>query len=154
MKTNYQKRLAGTLQPCREKKLLDFEAFFEVTEPLSKLDKPGREFFEYVCSLLISNKQLTTADLPAITRAAGIWEIFIQAQLACQKNGYYQETKSGYTAKNAHWQVLTDAEKLLTGFEKSFGLTILSRSKIDLQPIPRHNPNDKYFSSNNDDDFS
>ncbi len=146
MKTNYQKKLSGTIQPCREKNPIDFEPVLEVPEPLSKLDKPGKEFFEYVCSLLISNKQLTTADLPAITRAAGIWEIFMQAKSACQEHGYYQETKSGYTAKNAHWQVLTDAEKILTGFEKSFGLTVLSRSKIDITPIKAYDPDDDDFS--------
>lgn len=142
----YQKQMAGTLQPCREKNLIDFEPVFEIPEPLSKLDQPGQEFFEYVCSLLISNKQLTTADLPAITRAAGIWEIFIQAKAACSKHGYYQETKTGYQAKNVHWQVLTDAEKILTGFEKSFGLTVLSRSKIDITPIKAYDPDDGDFS--------
>jgi len=145
MKTNYQKKLSGTSQPCREKNLIDFEPLFEVPESLSKLDKPGQEFFKYVCSLLISNKQLTTGDIPAISRAAGIWEIFVQAKTACSKHGYYQETKSGYTAKNAHFQVLVDAEKILTGFEKSFGLTVLSRSKIELQHIPGYDPNDEDF---------
>ena len=146
MKTIQQKMLSGTLQKCRMKNPVEYEPLKEIPDPLSKLDNPGKEFFEYVCSLLISNKQLTTADIPAITRAAGIWEIFMQAKSNCSKYGYFQETKSGYSAKNAHIQALVDCEKILTAFEKSYGLTLLSRSKIDISAIPMRDPNDEDFS--------
>lgn len=146
MKTIQQKKLSGTLQKCRMKNPVEYEPVKEIPEPLSKLDKPGSEFFEFVCSLLISNKQLSTADIPAITRAASVWGIFMEAKENCSKYGYFQETKSGYTAKNAHIQALVDCEKILTAFEKSYGLTLLSRSKIDISAIPVRYPDDDDFS--------
>ena len=132
MKTKQQKIITGTFRQDRVKTGLTFEPLSEIPEPFEVLREHGAKYFRAVCECLISNKTLTAADIPAVTRAAQQYAMYCGAVDGIRKNGAYQETKSGYTAKNAYFQILQDCEKVLQGFERAYGLTLSSRLKFDL----------------------
>jgi P27 family predicted phage terminase small subunit len=132
MKTKQQKIITGTFRKDRVKVGLTFAPLKEIPEPFEPLKEHGAKYFRAVCECLISNKTLTAADIPAVSRAAQQYAMYCCAVDGIRKHGAFQETKSGYTAKNAYFQILQDCEKVLQGFERAYGLTLSSRLKFDL----------------------
>lgn len=144
-KTKFQKQLAGTLRPDRDRTPLTCEPLNEVPQPFAPLSDTGKRYFQAVCEVLLSNGTLTAADLPAITRAAEIYEFYVDAKKAVRELGAWTTTQSGYTSKSAPWQVMTDAEKALASFERSFGLTLAARAKLPPAPVKEGpNPFDQF----------
>jgi len=151
MKTNNQKMMQGTLKKSRIKNTINFTPLAFIPKPLEELDKVGRQYYDYVCELLLSNKTLTSADIGALTMAAKIYSVFSLAAENVKIHGYFQKTPRGYTSKNAHFQTMMDSNKALKEFESLYGLNLSSRLKLDLGKGCKK---EKYFSSENDDDFS
>jgi phage terminase small subunit len=128
-----KKQIQGTFRKDRVKNFATFEPLTEIPQPFAgdMLDKEGMIYFKLVCEALLNNGMLTIADTIPITRAANWYSYFKQAERACQDKGYYQQTKSGYTAKSAHFQVLQDSEKALAAFERNYGVSLLYRLKME-----------------------
>jgi len=146
MITNKEKQRRGTLQKSRVKNPMTFELIDNIPDPLEELDVSGQRYFNYVCGLLISDNKLTGADIGAITTAAKVYSVFIEACQNVNKHGYYQLTKSGYSAKNAHFITLMDCNKALRDFEGCYGLNLASRSKLNFPILKKIDEDDAFFS--------
>jgi len=139
-----EKKLRGTFDPSKVRKLATFDLLTEIPEPTQDLAPDELAYFRACCEAMISNHTLSGAYIPGISRAARMYGIYLQALKDIQVHGCYQTTQSGYTAKNGYFQVLTDAEKSLTAFERSNGLNLASFSKLPEQPAPKKsNPFDE-----------
>lgn len=107
------------------------------------LEPDELQYFNLCAEVMISNNTLTSADIPSLTRASKMYGVYQQAMKDIEVHGCYQVTQSGYTAKNGYFQVLTDAEKMLSSFEKCQGLNLVSRSKLPpIEPPKKKNPFD------------
>lgn len=135
-----EKKRRGTFDRSKIRTPLTFKPLTEIPEPMTELDPGERGYFDLCAEVMISNGTLTSADVPGMERAAKMWGIYQKALGEVKKLGCYQTTKNGYTAKNGPFQVLCEAEKLLTSWERSQGLTIVSRSKLP-PPTPPQKPN-------------
>jgi len=142
--TEKEKKIRGTFEASKIRTPLTFEPLTKIPEPMMKLGPIEMEYFQHCAEIMISNHTLTSADVPGLSRAANIYRIYRQAIEDINVHGCYQVTQSGYTAKNGYFQVLTDAEKHLTSFERSQGLNLVSRSKLPPPPpAPEKNPFDE-----------
>ena len=121
---------------------LNYNPIRSIPEPLEDLKPNARYYYNYICQVLISNKSLTAADVPAITQAAILYGIFSDASAMITKEGYFQMTQSGYTAKNAHMQVMNDAYKSIKFFENLYGFNLASRGKINVSHTKEDDPFD------------
>lgn len=141
MKTRQQKIISGTYRPDREKSCMNFEPLKTVPEPFEKLSPKSRRYFENVCYCLLNSGALTQADIPIVTRASKIFGQWCDAQADIEKNGTIQRTQSGYSAKTAAWTIAIDCDKQLTSFEKSYGLSLSARQKMDIPQQKDAEPN-------------
>lgn len=131
-KTTSEKAKQGTLRKSREREALNYEPLEVIPEPLKKLDDTAMVYFNFICEILLSNKTLTNADVPAVSNAAKYYSIFDKASDMVETEGYCQTTQSGYTAKNAHFQVMNDARKAIMDFENLYGFNLASRGRINI----------------------
>lgn len=133
-KTKAEKEMAGTLRPCREvDNPLTFAPINSVSTP-DYLDGYAVEFFEYYTKILAVVGILTPADIGEIEQAAISYDALRDAYDYIKEHGAVQTTESGYTQKNAHWQVLMDARKVLSEFYGKYGLNVISRERITMKP--------------------
>lgn len=140
MKTRHQKMISGTYRPDREPSGMTFEPLQSVPAPFENLSQTSQRYYQNVCSCLLSNQTLTAADIPIVTRAAQIFGQWCDAMGDIEKNGTIQRTQSGYTAKTAAFTIAIDCDKQLTSFEKSYGLNLSARQKMDI-PIQKDEVN-------------
>jgi len=143
--TQEQKFQRGTLQKCRIKDSLTYEPLNELPAPAFELNEKGRDYFNRFCTILLSNKTLTIADIPIITRASKYYEIFIEANEGVKEYGAVQTTKTGYTAKNGYFVTMTDAEKRITEIEALYGMNLTARIRINIPKAEKTTPADKDF---------
>ena len=134
-KTIQEKQKQGTYRKSRESVPLTFQPLTEIPNPFFELSDVELKYFNLCCQVLISNNTLTIADTMGISRAARTYGIYLKALQDIEKFGSQQTTSTGYTTKSGAWVVAADCEKILTGFEKSQGLNLVSRSK--LPPAPK-----------------
>jgi len=142
--TKQEKINRGTYDPSKERQTLTFAPLKRMPNPTMDLNEIELQYFHNVCRAMLSNKTLTGADVPCITRACKMYSLYCRSLEDVNKFGAYQTTATGYTAKSGYFQVLIDTEKALQAFERSMGLNILSRSKLPT-PAPeiRKNAFDK-----------
>ncbi|MCX6252779.1 MAG: P27 family phage terminase small subunit [Bacteroidetes bacterium] len=147
--TNNEKLIKGTLQKCRVKENLSYDPLNEIPKPEFDLNADGKEYFESFCSILLSNRTLTDADIPIITRAARYYELYKEADKGIKVNGAVQITQSGYSAKTGHFVAMLDAEKRITEIEALYGMNLTARGKINIPKTEKKNAFDLI-----DEDFS
>ncbi|MFZ4521474.1 MAG: P27 family phage terminase small subunit [Bacteroidales bacterium] len=135
--TKAEKLIRGTFDPSKIRPVLTSNPLLAIPDPMTKLSSVEMEYYRLCAEIMISNHTLTSADIPGLTRAAAMFAIFEQAKQDIAIHGCYQTTQSGYTAKNGYFQVLCDAEKMLTSFERGQGLNLVSRSKLPPPPDPK-----------------
>lgn len=143
--SNTEKEKRGTLRKSRIKETLSYLPLTKVPTPAFTLNKYGLDYFKRFCSILLSNKSLTIADIPIITRASKYYEIFIEADNGVKKYGAVQTTKTGYTAKNGYFVTMTDAEKRLTEIEALYGMNLTARIKINIPKEEKKNRAEEDF---------
>jgi phage terminase small subunit len=144
--TKAEKMIRGTFEASKIKKPLNFLPLETVPEPMMKLHPVEMEYYQLCAECMVGNNTLTSADLPGLTRAAKMYGIFQQALKDIEKNGCYQVAKSGYNSPNAYFMVLINSEKMLTAWERSQGLNLVSRSKLpEPPPPPEINPFDEFL---------
>ena len=136
------KQLQGTVQKCRVKTPPSYEPLTSVPDPAFELNDDGMEYFTRFCQILLSNRTMTVAYVPIITRAARFYEIYKRADRKCQETGEVQVTASGYTAKTGHFVVMTDADDRITKIEAMFGMNLAALLKMDLPKTEKKNPLD------------
>ena len=142
-KTPEVKRLQGTLKISREKSELTYEPLTSVPAPSFNLTKPGQIYFDQFCEILISNKTLTVADVPIITRCARWFEIYKEADDLVMVHGASQVTTTGYTQKSGYFTVMADADDRVTKIEALYGMNLTARTKIGLPKQKKENPFDE-----------
>ena len=138
-----EKKIKKTARKDREIYSLSYDPISEVPEPAFDLNADGQKYFGRFCQILLSNKTLTIADIPIITRAAMYYEIFSDARDSVRINGATQITKTGYTAKNGYFVTMTDAEKRVTEIEALYGMNLTARTKINLPKPEKKNAFDE-----------
>jgi len=134
-KSKERKTRQGTFRQDRNKKLHTLQPLTFIPKPLMDLNKYEHEYYNLCCEILLSNGTLTAADILGISRAAKTYGIYQKALEELANHGSYQTTKSGYTTKSGPFVVVADCEKLLTTFERSQGLNLISRSKLPEQKL-------------------
>jgi len=142
-KTAEQKQKQGTLKKSREKAILTYDPLIKVPSPTFKLTTIGRSYFTRFCQILISNKTLTVADIPLITRTARWYEIYKQSDKDVAEHGAVQITSTGYTQKSGYLTVMTDAEDRIVKSENLYGMNLSARTKINLPKTEKKNPFDE-----------
>jgi P27 family predicted phage terminase small subunit len=135
-----EKKKKGTIRKDRIATLLSYDPLVKIPKPAFTLNKDGRKYFNRFCQILLSNKTLTIADVPIITRAARYFEIFSEANENVLEKGAVQKTKTGYTAKNGYFVTMTDAEKRVTDIEALYGMNLSARMKINIPKPEKENP--------------
>ena len=142
-KSTKEKIITGTLQRVRITDKLSYDSLNDVPDPLEELDKKSSRYYYYICEVLLSSGLLTSADIPAITQAAILYGIFSDAYTELKEKGYYYETTSGYTGKNAHLQAMNDSYKNVKQFENLYGFNVSARGKINIPQKKEINPLDE-----------
>ena len=128
-----EKIASGTLQKCRLKNNPTYAPIDFIPDPLRALNGNGMIYFKNFCQLLISNKTMTMAYVPIITRASRYYEIYCRMDDAVDKEGEIQiAEKTGWTQKSGYLTVLTDVEDRITKIEEKFGMNLHSNLKMDL----------------------
>ena len=133
------KEKAGTLQKCRVKNNPTYEPLTEIPAPSFDLNDFGMDYFAQFCNILLSNKTLTMADIPGITRNARMFELYKEADDGVRKDGAVQVTKTGYTAKTGYFVTMTDAMDRIEKFEALYGMNLASRLKMNLPKPAKKN---------------
>lgn len=141
--TTEEKKKRGTLAKSRERDILSFDPLSAVPEPAFTLDEIGIQYFTRFCNILLSNKTLTIADIPIITRAAKWFVIFTIAEHEVTKVGSWQKTKTGYTQKTGAFTVMADADDRVMKIEALYGMNLTARTKINLPKTEKKNPFDE-----------
>lgn len=143
MKTVPEKKRQRTYQANKEREVMNFEPLTRRPAPPVKLTGEALKYYNNVTAILLGAGTLTRGDLSAIVRASQMYAIHQQAVKDVEINGAYQITQSGYSTKNGYYQVMTDSDRALGTFERAFGLTPYSRSKLPTAPEPeKKNPFD------------
>ena len=137
------KKIQGTLKISREKSELTYDPLTSIPAPAFKLSDEGLKYFERFCEILISNKTLTIADVPVISRAARWFEIYTEADINVRLHGASQVTSTGYTQKSGYFTVMADADDRVTKIEALYGMNLTARTKINIpKPDKGNNPID------------
>lgn len=142
IKSNSIKKQQGTLKKSRIKSNPTYAPIDQVPDPAFKLSPAGQEYFRQFCSILLSNKTLTLAYVPIITRAARWYEIYVEADKGVQKDGAVQVTSTGYTQKSGYMTAMADADDRITKIEEKFGLNLAANLKMDIPKQEKENPFD------------
>jgi P27 family predicted phage terminase small subunit len=129
----------GTIKKSRIKQELNYDPLGSIPAPAFKLNKDGVEFYERFCSILISNRTLTVADIPGITRAARWFEMYKDADKHILKEGPVQTTSTGYTQQTGWFTVMEKTEDRILKFEALYGMNLTARTKINLPKPEKKN---------------
>ena len=136
-KSNATKAAQGTLRKERVKITPNYDILDSVPAPSFQLNEHGQSYFVNFCELLISNKTMTAAFIPIITRAARYYEIYQYANEKVKEQGAVQETNTGYTAKNGYFVTMTDAEDRINKIEALFGMNLYNLQKLNIPEPPK-----------------
>lgn len=132
-KPTAQKRLAGTLQPCRTNAN---EPVPEVALPLAPdwLSEKARAYWDMIGDVLLNMKLVTVGDGPALMMLCDVLAEWAEARAYVLENGstYTTESESGSIMHRAFPQVAiaSDAWRRAMAMLTQFGLTPASRSKV------------------------
>jgi P27 family predicted phage terminase small subunit len=135
-KTNLEKQMKGTLQKCRVKSGISFEPLCAIPPVPVNLQEDAVGFFKHCCEVLMSNDLLTAADVFEIEQAAFVYGEMRKAQRKVNEEGAVQVCSSGYTQKNANWQIIKDSFTMLSGFYNKYGFNVVSRENIEMPQHP------------------
>ena len=139
-----EKKIRGTYRPSEIHQPVTHEPLTKIPEPMMNLSPDGMRYFTNCCETMLSGRTLTAAEIPAICRAAKLYESYLKAVEAVEIHGTWQTTATGFTTRTGCFQVMCDCEKGLASFERNLGLTTVSRSKLPPAPEPKKkNPFDE-----------
>lgn len=124
------KERQGTLEKSRVLDHVEFSILDKVPE-LPELTGHKKEFFTYVCKVLLDQGLLTSAFIPDIEIAAGWYQILKDAEKAIAEEGYFQQTSTGYKALSPDITVMEKATKIITNFNQTYGLNLAYSQKIE-----------------------
>ena len=130
------KRLQGTLQPCRDRKVPEADVLAKVPAPPKHLTKKAAAVWRQLAPYLHKAKLLTEADLVAFELGCSAFAEYLEA------DAYIREHGSSYlagTMRRAHPEVLqrSDAWKRARAMLGEFGLSPQSRMRIDSEMLNR-----------------
>ena len=129
--SNDIKKQRGTLNVTRAKdKKLSFDALSNIPSPIRNLNDDARNYFEFICSILLSQGMLTAADIPYITRISRYCALHDEMEQMIDKNGAVYQAESGYTQISGYFSVSEKCHKHITDFESKYGFDPLSRQRI------------------------
>ena len=135
-KPNHVKAAQGTLQPCRiNNNPLTYEPLSVAPKPPKDLSEDGRNYYTYVCTLMITKKLLTPAFLFDIERSSFWYQEFKKAQREINENGTFEISQTGWKQISASITIAEKATKLLNEFENKYGLNLIASQKIEM-PAP------------------
>jgi phage terminase small subunit len=132
-----EKLRRGTFDKSKIRVPLTFEPLTAIPDPLMNLEPDEMQYFKLCADVMLSNGTLTSADVPGITRAARMYGIYLQALKEIKLHGSEQTTKTGFRTKSGAFTVFTECEKLLSNFERSQGMNLISRSRLPKPDPPK-----------------
>lgn len=132
-KPKHVKQAQGTLEKSREiEHYLTYTPLSSAPEPPRDLDENGRNYYRYICKLMISKRLLTPAFLFDVERASFWWQEFKKAQLDISQNGTYEVSKTGWRQISPTVSVVEKATKFLNEFDRNYGLNLVASQKIEM----------------------
>lgn len=119
----------------RLKKPLTLKPLELLPEPPRFLDETGKSVFKKVGEILINHKKLTEADIEALIAYSQAYSLAVSAYKDIKKNGTTIRTKSGYEQIRPAVTVWRNANDQMRKWATELGLTLLSRHKLQIEPI-------------------
>ena len=101
-----------------------------IPKPPAILSEIGREKWENICDLLISEEMLTAWDLSGLEALCLEFERYVEAVEDCRKNGEYFETANGYQTKRPVAVTRNQAFSNYTYLLKRFGGDVQARASM------------------------
>ena len=125
------KKQMGTLNVTRAKdKKLSFTPLSGIPTPIQNLNAAARNYFEFICGILLSQGMLTAADIPYITRISRYCALHDEMEEKIVENGAVYESESGYSQISGYFSVSEKCHKHITEFESKYGFDPVSRQRI------------------------
>jgi P27 family predicted phage terminase small subunit len=140
-KSKDQKMLEGTNRKDREVGIY-IPALEKMPDPSPKLglSKEAKDLRLGYGNQLIAEGLLTFLDLITFDRYCVLWDRARIMKNDIDKDGYFQETKTGYQQVRPCVGVLNTCETEMLKIEDRFGLSPHSRSKIPAKKEDKENP--------------
>ena len=130
---NHIKKLQGTFREDRAvMNPVTYGAIESVPTAPADLNEDGAKYYNYVCSLLVSQSLLNAGFLQDIERAAFWYSQFKEAQREMKESGYSVVGKTGWKQVSPAVAVAEKASKFLENFESRYGMSLVASQKIDI----------------------
>jgi len=103
-------------------------------EPPAWIGKYGREFWKEEAPELIELGVLTEADLPMWSILCCTWNMLRRSLESLDQDGLTTKDERGLPRKNPAWTLFNSAAKDFSRLAQEFGMTPLSRQRLDVKP--------------------
>lgn len=135
MKSNEEKKLKGTLRPCRVKNHSEGTVATIDAVPEESFSNPeAYQHWLTVFEDLSDSEVIRTTDIPALKILCDIWGVYCRAEKDLAEEGQTITTPNGHKQPSSSFTNWKQAQIEYMKVCKEFGMTPVSRTKIITAP--------------------